>query len=407
MKFLESGSLAQLTAQLTDATIFERVINGRIEAFTMKRAGTDKKLAHELGEKYRGEIKAEETEFSTRIQNMQRSRSESLASIGSIDGVSLPIPKLSPNQNTISPKLMLYNPPSPKPKRVRIDTTKRPRSYSTGTAPLCALPSGMPKSPALRTRSDSFDVKRSISTTFPYSNSPLGDFHESCTQRLMTDLILTLNSSFPDYDFSNTRPSHFSRLPSPRIALNRAGDKLSELAASSPDKANLLSQIWLAIDDVITLNETEVYSYIPPNRDDDDDPLDFMTETLDGSDAAVLLWGFNFFFVNKSQKRIVFFTCIQTMRTETETDLDNTPDDRDGLYTNSNEEHFADLITGEYSKDMSSVFGSLGSVAQNNSALFSGGGLEEDDEEEEGGLDFDMDADCMNQAVSVPHATVV
>jgi len=290
-----------------------------------------------------------------------------------------------------------------------IDTTKRPRSYSTGTAPSCPLPLGIPKSPAIRTRSDSFDVKRSISNTFPYSNSPLGDFHDTSTQRLMTDLILTLNSSFPDYDFSNTRPQHFSRLPSPRVAINRATERLSEFAASSPDKADLLSQIWYAIDDVITLNETEVYSYMPPNRDDDDDPFDFMTETLDGSDSAVLLWGFNFFFVNKSQKRIVFFTCIQTMRTEA--DLDEDSNDMNGLYTNSNEDNFADLITGEDSKDLSPGFGGQGSVVQNNSALYSEGALEEeeddDDEEGEGGLDFDMDADSMNQAVSPPHVTAV
>ena len=70
-----------------------------------------------------------------------------------------------------------------------------------------------------RYRSSSFDTSRARSSSNTdalhshgyFSNSSLGDFHEMGTRRLMTDLILTLNASFPDYDFGSVRPDHFIR----------------------------------------------------------------------------------------------------------------------------------------------------------------------------------------------------
>jgi len=200
----------------------------------------------------------------------------------------------------------------------------------------------------------------------------------------MTDLILTLNASFPDYDFSSIRPQHFTKVPTSKIAMNRTNEKLSELAASTPQGATFLPHLWNSIDEVIRLNSCEVYSYVPPSRDDDDDPLSFLTQTLDGADSSLPLWSFNFFFVNKSIKRIVLFTCVQTMRTEpTMSNLDDDDDDDFGVVTESND------------------FGTPGggrAISRNGMAHFV-------EDEEEGGLDFDMDADGMNQAVS-PHTTV-
>mmetsp|Transcript_24167 Transcript_24167/g.35824 ORF Transcript_24167/g.35824 Transcript_24167/m.35824 type:complete len:396 (+) Transcript_24167:259-1446(+) len=391
MKFLEIDRLAQLTAQLTEATICERVINGRIEAFTMKRAGTDKKYAHALGETYKNEILAEETEFSN-LQRMQRNRSASVeSSQGAIN--------FNSNSNSISDNHNIRKmtcPPSPKTKRVRIETPdmnkKRERSNSLGSSTigrLPTLPTSALKASAMRARSDSFlrvrsnsaDVNtKNIVTNFPYSNSPLGDFHDTSTQRLMTDLILTLNASFPDYDFTSTRPSHFSHVPSSTVAMNRTNERLSELAACTPQGDTFLPQLWNAIDDVIDLNESEIYSYVPPSRDDDDDPLSFLADSLDGTDSAMPLWTFNFFFVNKALKRIVLITCVQTMRTEV--GVDNDDDDDDSVVK---EAETAD-------------FGSPGRILRTGSSRFDGNTM---DDEDGGGVDYDME-DGMNQAVSPP-----
>lgn len=54
--------------------------------------------------------------------------------------------------------------------------------------------------------------------------------------------------------------------------------------------------MWDSIDDVINIDDCDIYSYSP------DPESDHYEE-----DAPV--WSFNYFFFNKSLKRIVFFTC--------------------------------------------------------------------------------------------------
>lgn len=371
MKFLENEKLAQLTGQLTEATICERVINGRIEAFTMKRAGTDKKYAHALGEKYQEEIKEEETEY-TQFQQLQKIRSGSMGAATEQE-----IPSLDQLRRK------LQSPPSPKAKRIKFDTNgdmnQLPPKGRRRSASLSSVSTNkVPLSSSIRSRSDSLDT--SIPNCyFPFCNSPLGNFHDSSTQRLMTDLILTLNASFPDYDFSNIRPSHFSRMPSTPLVFNRVNEKLAELAASMPEGANFLSHLWNAIDDVINLKDCEVYSYVPLSKDDDCDPLSFITQTLDGVDGSLPLWTMNYFFVNKKLQRIVLFTCVQTMRTEAE---EIRVDDDDS---------YADQV-----KD--SDFGSPDRISRQCSGF---DGALDDEDEEDGGQDYDMDSDNMNQAVPI------
>ena len=53
MKYLHDDRLAELTQDLTDRTIgAQRVLNGRLETFSMKRGTDDKKYAFKLGEKF-------------------------------------------------------------------------------------------------------------------------------------------------------------------------------------------------------------------------------------------------------------------------------------------------------------------------------------------------------------------
>lgn len=56
MKFLEVPSLAQLSASLDDVVAGECRIFGRIEAYSCKRAGSDKKLYKYLDEQYQAEL---------------------------------------------------------------------------------------------------------------------------------------------------------------------------------------------------------------------------------------------------------------------------------------------------------------------------------------------------------------
>lgn len=176
-------------------------------------------------------------------------------------------------------------------------------------------------------------------------------------RRLVTDLILTLNASFPDYDFGDARPSDFCTLPVPE-AMRRINDKLSEFAATTDRGQDFLPRFWSSMDDVVLgLKDAEVYSYAP-QASGDDDPLEFLTMSMAGGNdqagdgdfaattnngaggrfvsgdelncldtstllpdriptskaddsAHVTLWSMNYFFVSGNKKRIVLFACVE------------------------------------------------------------------------------------------------
>lgn len=196
MKYLEDPRLAHYTNLLSDFEMGDVVLDGRIEAFSCKRAGDDKRLSRRLDQQLK-------QEFAT-----------------------------------------------------------------------------SPKSPA---------------------ESPLGPLTESSTRNLLIDLIITMNASFPDYDFSSLRPEQFLRESHLDFVVNVINTHLAnvdEFRIGSPadvGEKKFLVDVWKTAEEIIKLRECEVYRYIP----DLDDPFS------EGS-----LWSFNYFFFNKALKRIIFFTCI-------------------------------------------------------------------------------------------------
>jgi hypothetical protein len=278
MKYLEDENLTALTSELTDAALGDsRVINGRIEAYTMKRAGTDKKYAHALGERYVAEMELAENQLAALLPTRSQSAGGNLEA---------------------------YYPPF---KQQKIEKTFLPtRSQSAGGKLEAYFPPFKQQTiQENRPRTCSFDSINSMDSTLAQKKTSLGDFSEMGTRRLMTDLILTLNASFPDYDFGDVRPTHFSHVPM-HEAVKSASERLSVLQGES-----FLSRLWSSIDEVIQLSDTEVYSFAPP-------PclgLDFLTQTLvDDEHVENPLWSFNYFFVNKHKKRILFFCCVETMQ---------------------------------------------------------------------------------------------
>eukprot|EP00526_Cylindrotheca_closterium_P017128 CAMPEP_0113623552 /NCGR_PEP_ID=MMETSP0017_2-20120614/12119_1 /TAXON_ID=2856 /ORGANISM="Cylindrotheca closterium" /LENGTH=316 /DNA_ID=CAMNT_0000533511 /DNA_START=148 /DNA_END=1099 /DNA_ORIENTATION=+ /assembly_acc=CAM_ASM_000147 len=261
MKFLENEKLIELTGQLSEATLGQshRIINGRIEAYTMKRAGNDKKFAHTLGQKFIADLEEQQQLLHdlTQVAASQRAADTSL---------------------------------------LRKAKTKKKRSNSA-TSFLEAISKKKPKSG--RARSQSVDI------TLHTNKHTLGDISELATRRLMTDLILTLNASFPDYDFSNAKPQQFEKLGLARVQRG-ISERLSELATlrkldatgklpNSSSNVDLVVEIFSALDSVVSLKECDIYSF-------EDESF------LDESDH---LWSFHYFFVNKSLRRLVFFTCSE------------------------------------------------------------------------------------------------
>lgn len=246
MKYLENEKLTELSSELSEAVLRDshRIIDGRIEAYTMKRAGNDKKYAHALGQKYVAEMEDLQDELAATVERRRkRSHSESKTT----------------------------------------ESSKKPKAAYGGDDRSLGGRAGRP-------RSQSYDF--TLDTISP--KTTLGDFTEISTRRLMTDLILTLNASFPDYEFSNVKPNQFEKLRLD-VVRKRIYQNLSELA--SQKSPNWLVELWCALNDVIDLRDCDVYS------------LDY--EIDDHS-----LWHFHYFFVNKTLRRIVFFTCAEKIDEE-------------------------------------------------------------------------------------------
>ncbi|CAG9853698.1 unnamed protein product [Phyllotreta striolata] len=131
-----------------------------------------------------------------------------------------------------------------------------------------------------------------------YSRSISGDEEgplcDTISRKTLFYLIATLNSAFPDYDFMDVKSHEFSKEPSRQWVTNAID---TNLAATAGEHYRLLGpSMWAAIDDEISLENCDIYSYNP----------DLISDPF-GEDGC--LWSFNYFFYNKKLKRIVFFTC--------------------------------------------------------------------------------------------------
>ena len=258
MKYLQDERLSQWTSALTEVALgHSRILHGRLEVYSMKRASSDKKYAAVLGEKYVEQIHQDQ-EWAATLPRSTRKRSQSA---GLLEESLSPIP-----------------PP-----------TKRPRS--------CSLDDGLSK-----------------------SITALGDFNEQGTRRLMTDLVLTLNASFPDYDFGSIKPGDFTKMETKK-AVNRINESLSEWAASGGGQQRNLNEMWESVDQCIRLKECDVFVFTPSEdasfllaEDAGGSSEDYNTGNEDASVRLSVLWSFYKLFVNKRLKRILLFSCAESIR---------------------------------------------------------------------------------------------
>ncbi|XP_022082189.1 repressor of RNA polymerase III transcription MAF1 homolog [Acanthaster planci] len=123
-----------------------------------------------------------------------------------------------------------------------------------------------------------------------------GPLCHTCSRKMIFYLISTLNASFnPDYDFSDAKSHEFSREPSLDWTVNAVDSNMFS-TAGEVYATQIRPKLWAAVNDEISPNECEIYSY---NPDLESDPF--------GEEGV--LWSFNYFFYNKKLKRILFFAC--------------------------------------------------------------------------------------------------
>lgn len=131
--------------------------------------------------------------------------------------------------------------------------------------------------------------------------SPVGPLSDSGSRRTLVYLILTLNHIYPDYDFTLLRAHHFSKEEGVTSIEETVDAHLVEVgkvweATPGFGEEPFLDCLWAAIDEVIDLKECDVYSY---KSDLENDPF--------GEKGGV--WAFNYFFYNRKQKKILYFSC--------------------------------------------------------------------------------------------------
>jgi len=129
--------------------------------------------------------------------------------------------------------------------------------------------------------------------TNQFNDDPFGNDKEQ--RQTFVDLISTLNNSYPDYDFRHVKPEFFVKL-SLHEAFQNINNSLQEVFENEQ-----FGSLWKTVNEIIDLNHTEVYSYVPDQNLDDP-----MADPLSLGDSK--LWTWNYFFVNRKLKRLVFFT---------------------------------------------------------------------------------------------------
>lgn len=127
-----------------------------------------------------------------------------------------------------------------------------------------------------------------------FNSSPFGKLSDPGTRRLLINLICTMNATFPDYDFSTLRQDQFVQ-ENTGMVVNSVNRNLNDIVTQY--QPNFLEELWGAINSVISMRDSLVFSYVPDT--DDGDPF-----SVPGA-----VWSFNHFFFNKTEKKIVFFTC--------------------------------------------------------------------------------------------------
>jgi hypothetical protein len=161
------------------------------------------------------------------------------------------------------------------------------------------------------------EVVDSLAVSPKLSTSPVGPLSTTASRRTLIYLILTLNHMYPDYDFSMLRPRHFSKEHGILVAKQKIDQYLVEASkiwsTELGEDIPLIECIWSAIDEVMNLEDCDVYSYVP---DAEADPFANV-----GS-----IWSFNYFFYNKKMKRILYFSsrCLSKMSSEESSSDDGT-----------------------------------------------------------------------------------
>uniref|UniRef100_A0A0E0JZJ2 Repressor of RNA polymerase III transcription n=1 Tax=Oryza punctata TaxID=4537 RepID=A0A0E0JZJ2_ORYPU len=135
-------------------------------------------------------------------------------------------------------------------------------------------------------------------------SSPVEHLSSRSSRKALIYLVLTLSHLYPDYNFSGVQAHLFFKDEDWESFKQMVDTYLLEASrewTTTNQGSSLLDSMTGVIDEVIKINESDIYSYTP---DLDGDP--FVEKGA--------IWSINFFFYNQKLKRVVSFRCSCTSK---------------------------------------------------------------------------------------------
>ena len=324
-------NLGRLTSMLTDCKLGDQMLQGRIEAFSCKKAGDDKKLSKALQQKFQKKRKRSRGESVTININTTNATTTPGSTPTTTSTTSTTTTATATATSTISvstPVIASFVPiPVGAAALAMRETTKEDRitnktnlinSNDNENSPN-GISGGAPKRPrsssfikkqqmSRQSSNHSFEQSQSASIVPPHIRTHASDLsvdvtsntqqltrEDEATRKVIIDLISTLNAMNEDYDFSESRvEEQFVRHHSINDIIPIVNKNLAEVMELRVE--GFLNQLWSEVDKAIQVRQCQVYSYLPAEGDPFCGPG--------------VLWSFNYFFYNHELNRVLCFSCI-------------------------------------------------------------------------------------------------
>ncbi|KAA8499135.1 Repressor of RNA polymerase III transcription MAF1-like [Porphyridium purpureum] len=286
MKYLDYPELTQIEAQLSGTAVgVTGTLQVRLEAYSCKAAGSDKKIMRSLE------------------QDFQKRCKEAGSASGSLQASPLALQAVDPEAGNAGKPNAGACAPALQPPLVHQGATYsgsflKPMAASR-SSPLCSPPVvGAQTLPNSYQHMDSLMLPPSTKT---FTLTELSE--KKATRRMIWNLICTIQASMPDYDFTSTDVlDSIKRHPNVRDVCVNIDNALKP--AFIGKDSSFSSQMWGTIDKIIAINRCSVFSF------------DYEEDDVDGGEpenpfiGCGKLWRFNFFFYNKELNRLLFFSAL-------------------------------------------------------------------------------------------------
>ncbi|XP_053992276.1 repressor of RNA polymerase III transcription-like [Hylaeus volcanicus] len=155
-------------------------------------------------------------------------------------------------------------------------------------------------------------------------------------QELLFTLVTTLNTCFPDYDFSCVGPEVFVRIEDLVSVYTTVNYRLSFFAERAIP--GFLNELWCTIRDVVDLRNTMVYSYRNVQGEIESDPH---------WDNGGCLFSFDYFFVDAKQGRVLFFSCMTKRKEWNVSDNSNSSSHEQSIITSPSDDSLKSIKSFE------------------------------------------------------------